>query len=107
MHYRRADTKLFSVSKLDLFTSAVSQPDFRVAGVARLRDSACETLNSCESSYKHQPELLAVIQHYHSHLTEPEGWTLSGTKSSSAAHPSRVVLQSDAGLQNVRIAPTR
>ena len=43
--------------------------------------------------------------------TEPENWTLSNTKGSSAANLSRVVLHSDtvdsAGFQNVRIAPTR
>ena len=42
---------------------------------------------------------------------EPENWTLSNTKGSSAANLSRVVLQSDAddsaGFTNVRIASTR
>ena len=42
---------------------------------------------------------------------EPDSWTLSNTKGSSAANLSRVVLHSDAvdsaGFQNVRIAPTR
>ncbi len=42
---------------------------------------------------------------------EPESWTLSNTKGSSAANLSRVVLHSDAvdsaGFRNVRVAPTR
>ena len=42
---------------------------------------------------------------------EPEDWTLSNTKGSSAANLSRVILRGDAadfaGFENVRIAPTR
>ncbi|MGB7328532.1 MAG: hypothetical protein WBD31_26885, partial [Rubripirellula sp.] len=47
---------------------------------------------------------------------EPENWTLSNTKGSSAANLSRVVLHSDvqhgnagdsAGFKNIRVAPTR
>ena len=51
----------FNVRAAD--SSALSQDDFRVAGVARLRDSVSNQLNSGESSYAVQPRFSALTTH--------------------------------------------
>lgn len=63
-------------------------------------------------SHRQRPdELFVQIGPSGKMLAEPEKWTVSNTKGSSAANLSRVVLHSDAGdaagFQNVRVAPTR
>jgi hypothetical protein len=58
-----ATTRFGDVLFMICGTSALSQLDFQVAGVARLRDSVGNRLNSGESSYNVQPEFLAVTQH--------------------------------------------
>ena len=63
-------------------------------------------------SYRKKPDELFVQLGSSGQIpAEPESWTLSNTKGSSAANLSRVVLHSDAvdsaGFTNGRIAPTR